>query len=190
MTNETFNQIYSEYYPKLLSHGIRKPLFRQLNLASIEDCVQLTFLELWKCDYEKIKEHLSAWLYKVFQSKAYKLLIRKERKCTFPLFDTDLDIETVAGPETHTTQGELYTQAQELLSEISKHIQNLTPRRRAVFELYMQGVSNKLIAERLGLSQTNVNFIVSVTRQQLREKFKKHKEWVRLLSLDTNQEAV
>ena len=71
---EDFNKLYEEWTPKLRSFS-KKILYNQ---EVVEDCVQEVFRKLLQQDFNKIKDHVQAWMFTVCRNTSLKLKAKQK----------------------------------------------------------------------------------------------------------------
>ena len=135
-----------------------KPLLRYTkrmvgDLDRARDVVQYAFLQLWQQDPDKVKENLSAWLYRVCRNRALDILRRDGR-------EVDSEPET----EHWEAKGPLPSDAMEqkqTTAQVLKLIKTLPAKQREVLYLkFNEGLSYKEISELTGNSVSNVGFLI------------------------------
>ena len=129
-----FEELYLEYYPRLLVYG----RIISDNEGIIEDTIQELFVELWrKKDSLLIKSSLDSYLFVSFRNN----LIRKIKKQTYSELDFDLPDEVELPSE---NIGE---------KDLKKWLKKLPPSQREVLFLrYYENLSYTEISEMLGIS--------------------------------------
>ena len=134
------------------------------SLAS--DVVQDTFLKLCSAEREEVEGHLAAWLFTVFKHRALDIG-RKERRLR-SLEESNVDEAPDSGPVSKLER-------RETASRMSTALAALPEREREALLLKLDaGLSYKEIAEVMGLSVSNVGFILhtavkSMQRELARE---------------------
>ncbi len=128
------------------------------------DVVQDTFVQLLKSDRQAIGGHLRAWLFRVCRNRAIDICRKESRMKTT---ETQMLDQTVNGSETPAAILEQ--------SEKSRHIQSLIEdldqRQQEIIRLKFQNaMSYREIASVMGLSVTNVGFILHKALQKVRQR--------------------
>ena len=150
------------------------------NLEQAQDVVQETFLKLYKQDPEKVDQKVKSWLFTVCRNHCFDLIKKNKRV-------TNLDeeqISSIASSDDNPFQVISIIEGREEIDEKIKIlyslIQELPARQKEVMRLKFQSnLSYKEIAEAVGISISNVGFVVHSALKKLREgikeKFKKVK---------------
>lgn len=165
---ESFNLIYREYR-SIIYYYILK-FVQQKNLA--EEATADVFVLLWK-KRTIIKPQLpiQAFLYKLAKDTAYNYLkkiasddkLRQQYLENYPI----LEIKN----------GELLFLEKEQSERVNQIIATLPPKRLAVFKLrYYEGLDNKTIAQKLGISINTVKVHLAKARLYLKAQLSNDKE--------------
>lgn len=133
-----------------------KNFFHQNN-EKAEDCVQFTFLQLWKQEMEKVREKVVPWCYRVCRNKAIDLFRLGQREVAFEFpedeFISHFNVENDLAQK-------------QLLGFFSK----LDDESREVVLLkYRDGLSYKEIAEITGLKESNIGVLIHRGSSQLQK---------------------
>ncbi|MFG0329081.1 MAG: RNA polymerase sigma factor [Phycisphaerales bacterium] len=143
------------------------------DLESARDIAQETFLKLWSADRERVDGHVAEWLYTVCRNRALDVA-RKERRMT-RLTDGTMDARSAGdlrGRDATPSEPapDANAQSPEERSALSSALQNLPDRQREILRLKFQaGLSYKEIAGVMGLSVSNVGFLIHTSIKALRE---------------------
>jgi RNA polymerase sigma factor (sigma-70 family) len=128
-----------------------------------KEIVQECFLKLLQLSDQVPREHTQAWLYRECRNRSIDLW-RKQRR----LEPLDGKKEELLGFSPSNPQLELETSRE--LQQVRRAIGSLSAKHQEVLSLkYKDGLSYKEIAEVLGLTSTNVGFILHEAMMQLRE---------------------
>ncbi len=146
---EGFRYLYNNYYPSLC--GFSSRFFRQKDLA--EDIVQDVFMRLWKSDssFNSIKA-LKSYLY--FSVKNASLnAIRNDSKLSDVDVQNNLDILSLK-LEDKTIEQVLIEE--EYYRQVYVAIERLSPERKKIILLSLEGLTNKEIADKTNVSINTV----------------------------------
>ena len=143
------------------------------DLEQARDVVQDTFLKLYKQDPEKVRQKVKSWLFTVCRNHCYDL-IKRYRKTSNLEED---EISYIASSEDNPFQVISFLEGREEIDEKIKIlyslIEELPSRQREVMRLKFQAnLSYKEIAETIGISTSNVGFVMHSALKKLREDMK------------------
>tara|TARA_Y100001968_G_C19317448_1_gene697477 strand:- start:580 stop:1164 length:585 start_codon:yes stop_codon:yes gene_type:complete len=143
------------------------------DLEQARDVVQDTFLKLYKQDPEKVRRKVKSWLFTVCRNHCYDL-IKRNRKTSNLEED---EISYIASSEDNPFQVISFLEGREEIDEKIKIlyslIEGLPSRQREVMRLKFQAnLSYKEIAETIGISTSNVGFVMHSALKKLREDMK------------------
>ena len=143
------------------------------DLEQARDVVQDTFLKLYKQDPEKVRQKVKSWLFTVCRNHCYDL-IKRNRKTSNLEED---EISYIASSEDNPFQVISFLEGREEIDEKIKIlyslIEELPSRQREVMRLKFQAnLSYKEIAETIGISISNVGFVMHSALKKLREDMK------------------
>ncbi|SHO60966.1 RNA polymerase sigma-70 factor (ECF subfamily) [Algoriphagus zhangzhouensis] len=162
---KAFEEVYNQYHKKIFGFCIKYGL----NQSEAEEITQIVFIKVWE-NRNKIDPEKKLYSYILTMSKniiidSFKAKIKyqaaKEYQMNFmkPVNNVEQNI--------HLT---------ELQSSIEEALTKLPERRREVFELSrIQGLSNKEIANQLGISIKTVENHLNLALQDFKEVFKEEK---------------
>lgn len=162
---KAFEEVYNQYHKKIFGFCIKYGL----NQSEAEEITQIVFIKVWE-NRNKIDPDKKLYSYILTMSKniiidSFKAKIKyqaaKEYQMNFmkPVNNVEQNI--------HLT---------ELQSSIEEALTKLPERRREVFELSrIQGLSNKEIANQLGISIKTVENHLNLALQDFKEVFKEEK---------------
>ena len=143
------------------------------DLEQARDVVQDTFLKLYKQNPEKVRQKVKSWLFTVCRNHCYDL-IKRNRKTSNLEED---EISYIASSEDNPFQVISFLEGREEIDEKIKIlyslIEELPSRQREVMRLKFQAnLSYKEIAETIGISTSNVGFVMHSALKKLREDMK------------------
>ena len=162
---KAFEAIYWRYQPYLYALSLR-----YLKLPALaEDAVQHVFLQLWTKRHT-LNEALPLKGFLGVCLKHHVLnALRDHRRAILK----HLEIAARASHSSNDTEQSI--QAAEYASLAQRALAQLSPRKRAIFELRSdQGLSAREIAEQLGISVNTVKFQLMQANRFLRSYFKQH----------------
>lgn len=180
ITTEQFEDLYKNRKNKLLSQAFNILKDR----GEAQDTVQKTFLALFKQDYAKIEHYIDIWLFSVCKNTALRRINKRNKTFlvggvnddyaeqgaeftdTLQRYRNALKADCVASPLEELERKEKIYLAMQALAQ-------LEGRARRIIELYIQGVSNGQIAKEIGITKTNTNYIISITKKKLQGIFYK-----------------
>jgi RNA polymerase sigma-70 factor (ECF subfamily) len=158
ISESDFEALYKEYKIRLFKF-VEKIVYCP---SRAEDIVQETFARLLKQDYEKIKDHVTKWLFTVCRNLSFKTKAKENRYT--PLFDDNSD--TLDEAKNPSESLDFLEQKQNLL----KCIERLSPLQKKVIKLrYLKQLNNPEIAETLKITVNAVSFHVCKGKQNLLE---------------------
>jgi len=143
------------------------------DLEQAREVVQDTFLKLYKQEPEKVRQKVKSWLFTVCRNHCYDL-IKRNRKTSNLEED---EISYIASSEDNPFQVISFLEGREEIDEKIKIlyslIEELPSRQREVMRLKFQAnLSYKEIAETIGISTSNVGFVMHSALKKLREDMK------------------
>tara|TARA_Y100000766_G_C18838971_1_gene571990 strand:- start:532 stop:1116 length:585 start_codon:yes stop_codon:yes gene_type:complete len=143
------------------------------DLEQARDVVQDTFLKLYKQDPEKVRQKVKSWLFTVCRNHCYDLIKRNRRTSNLE----EDEISYIASSEDNPFQVISFLEGREEIDEKIKIlyslIEELPSRQREVMRLKFQAnLSYKEIAETIGISTSNVGFVMHSALKKLREDMK------------------
>ena len=143
------------------------------DLEQARDVVQDTFLKLYKQDPEKVRQKVKSWLFTVCRNHCYDLIKRNRRTSNLE----EDEISYIASSEDNPFQVISFLEGREEINEKIKIlyslIEELPSRQREVMRLKFQAnLSYKEIAETIGISTSNVGFVMHSALKKLREDMK------------------
>jgi len=160
-----FQLLFKQYYPSLVLYAERFGLNRE----DAEDAAMSVLGKLWQAR-EKLTEirYLPAFLYKSMRNGCIDLLKAKKRaEQTEKIYGE----QEPPGEESYALREGIRA---EVLRRISEDIKALPEKYKIVFELtYYSGMNSRQIAEKLGLSVTNVTSRRSRALQLLKKELLK-----------------
>ena len=143
------------------------------DLEQARDVVQDTFLKLYKQDPEKVRKKVKSWLFTVCRNHCYDLIKRNRRTSNLG----EDEISYIASNDDNPFQVISFLEGREEIDEKIKIlyslIEELPSRQREVMRLKFQAnLSYKEIAETIGISTSNVGFVMHSALKKLREDMK------------------
>ena len=134
------------------------------NLELAREVVQDTFLRLCRQDPEKVKEQLAAWLFTVCRNRALDVMKKERRLLTaeeeeFCFLDTE-----GRAPDVHVGIRDQWDYVRGFIVELPEREQE------ALRLKFQAGLSYREIGHALGLTETNVGFILHNTLRKLRKR--------------------
>ena len=143
------------------------------DLEQARDVVQDTFLKLYKQDPEKVRKKVKSWLFTVCRNHCYDLIKRNRRTSNLG----EDEISYIASNDDNPIQVISFLEGREEIDEKIKIlyslIEELPSRQREVMRLKFQAnLSYKEIAETIGISSSNVGFVMHSALKNLREDMK------------------
>ena len=143
------------------------------DLEQARDVVQDTFLKLYKQDPEKVRKKVKSWLFTVCRNHCYDLIKRNRRTSNLE----ENEISYITSNDDNPFQVISFLEGREEIDEKIKIlyslIEELPSRQREVMRLKFQAnLSYKEIAETIGISTSNVGFVMHSALKKLREDMK------------------
>ena len=143
------------------------------DLEQARDVVQDTFLKLYKQDPEKVRKKVKSWLFTVCRNHCYDLIKRNRRTSNLE----ESEISYITSNDDNPFQVISFLEGREEIDEKIKIlyslIEELPSRQREVMRLKFQAnLSYKEIAETIGISTSNVGFVMHSALKKLREDMK------------------
>ena len=143
------------------------------DLEQARDVVQDTFLKLYKQDPEKVRKKVKSWLFTVCRNHCYDLIKRNRRTSNLG----EDEISYIASNDDNPFQVISFLEGREEIDEkiniLYSLIEELPSRQREVMRLKFQAnLSYKEIAETIGISTSNVGFVMHSALKKLREDMK------------------
>ena len=143
------------------------------DLEQARDVVQDTFLKLYKQDPEKVRKKVKSWLFTVCRNHCYDLIKRNRRTSNLG----EDEISYIASNDDNPFQVISFFEGREEINEkiniLYSLIEELPSRQREVMRLKFQAnLSYKEIAETIGISTSNVGFVMHSALKKLREDMK------------------
>ena len=143
------------------------------DLEQARDVVQDTFLKLYKQDPEKVRKKVKSWLFTVCRNHCYDLIKRNRRTSNLG----EDEISYIASNDDNPFQVISFFEGREEIDEkiniLYSLIEELPSRQREVMRLKFQAnLSYKEIAETIGISTSNVGFVMHSALKKLRDDMK------------------
>ena len=144
-------------YAAFLLHG---------DISRAQDVVQDCFFKLWRANYDTVKGHVGAWLFKVCRNRVFELA-RKDRRLSFLGEEAELDIQEEAASCPFI---------QEDKARLRHCLERLAPRRQElVRQKFFAKMSYKEMAELCGLTINNIGVQLHNAIQSLRSCFERRR---------------
>jgi RNA polymerase sigma-70 factor (ECF subfamily) len=169
VSNQTFNEIFDEYHPRVLRY-----LKRIVNPDDAEDLSQEVFDKINKgLNKFQGRSSLSTWIYRIATNTA----IDKSRSAAYKY---EMEHHSFEDETSHESSGATTVKAspstdqlvirKEMSDCINEFIDNLSPDYKTVIVLSdLEGFANKEIAEILGISLDNVKIRLHRARVRLKK---------------------
>jgi RNA polymerase sigma-70 factor (ECF subfamily) len=142
--------------------------------SQASDVVQDTFLALCKAERSEVEGRLAAWLFSVCRNRAIDLRRQQARLAADP--EDDEIASPASGPSSSVER-------RQALSRVERIVEELPSNQRQVLLLkFSGGLSYKEIAEVMGLSVSNVGFVLHTAIKRLREQLAQEVETADLRS--------
>ena len=133
------------------------------DVEQARDVVQDTFLKLCQQDREHLDGHLAEWLFTVCRNGALDVRRKEQRMTTMTL-------EAVADSVGNEPQPDHAAEQRDSTEKILSLLAELSPNQQEVLRLRFQhGLSYREISSVIGLTETNVGFLIHVGIKRLRE---------------------
>lgn len=159
---EAFTVVYRKYHAYLYALAVR--YLKDTEMA--EDAVQHVFVKLWE-NAKMIDVQINLKNYLFTMTKNHILNQIRNRKEVISVYYANAQNEIPDGGEFLTLLEEI-----ELSEQLYKAIENLPPRKKEVCKLKMNGnISNKEIAQRMGVSVNTVKSHYQESIKMLRKYF-------------------
>lgn len=157
-----FKEIYKRYWSKLYIYSYN--VLREKEIC--EDIIQEIFIDLWMRRNAVQISNLSAYLYQSVKNKIFNHFRHNKYKKLL-LERLNMFIEKMDLCESY--------EVQEFFNQVDSDINNLPQQRKMIFRLSRnEDLSNKEIADDLGISIQTVKNQISQALKTLRKRFKKH----------------
>jgi RNA polymerase sigma-70 factor (ECF subfamily) len=128
------------------------------------DVVQETFVRLCRAEPAEVNGHLQAWLFSVCRNTAISIR-RKEDRMTTMTIGTEMELTAPCPePDEAAEQVEMASTLRECLEELPRNQQTVITLK------FQHGLSYHEIAERTGLSVTNVGYLMHHGLKTLRQR--------------------
>ena len=130
-----------------------------------DDLRQEIILRLWESHHRfENRSKFSSWMYRVGLNTAITFLKRNQKTATEAITDVN-DSALVSVEASNANPSESVSELQIFYRSVAK----LNPVEKAIVFLFMEGLSHREIAERLGISEGNARVKLSRTKQKLKE---------------------
>lgn len=177
--NESLADTEQERWIESAIETYESPLLRYAkhfvgDIEMARDIVQDTFLQLCRNPDEELRPRLAQWLYTVCRNRAIDV-IRKEKRMKRAADQGSMETQPLANSMTDPADQRLSPNAAAELAEdacgLMKQIKELPDRQQEVLRLkFHGGLSYKEIAKVMGLTSTNVGFILHTAISKLRQR--------------------
>lgn len=153
------NRVLKEFEGPLIGYAMKITKDRE----SAQDVVQETFLKLLDQPRSKVEDRLAPWLFTVCRNRALDTLRKGKRM-------TSVDHQTVISADPAPFQK---TEQKEESQHVMTLVGHLPKNQQEVLRLKFQsGLSYREISEVLGLSVSNVGFLIHSALKTLRQQVK------------------
>jgi RNA polymerase sigma-70 factor (family 1) len=163
-----FTQLFDRYYPKVFSIGY--DLFKSRELA--QEVVQEVFLKLWvrRIGFSDVKE-LEAFIYTMTKNLALDIMKSRSREILNAYkFAITRDLTD------NITENTLQNQEYEEL--INQAVEKLPQHQKRVYQLSrVDGLTHQAIADRLNISDSTVNNLMTKAVSKIRKDLRPHIEF-------------
>ena len=136
------------------------------NAEQARDAVQDTFLKLCRANREQIQDHLAPWLFTVCRNRMLERRRKENRMQTLTAPQLAVQESAEAPPDSHLAR-------QDSRNRLLAHLETLPTREQEIVRLKFQNnLTYREIAEVLGLTTTNVGFILHTAMRKLRRQLR------------------
>ncbi len=140
------------------------------DLERARDAVQDTFLKLHGQDPSAVEAKLKSWLFTVCRNRCLDILKKEKRMIPIDIEQINALPGSGDDPARAMRKAEDREQVAADLRELVEKIESLPPRQRDVMRLKFQGdLSYREIGEVLGITTSNVGFVVHSAVKRLRQ---------------------
>lgn len=158
LTESNFHRLYLDYYPSLILYA-RRILKEEEGWA--EDLVQDVFIRTWEANREiREAENIVTYLY---QAVKYRCLNELRNRKRHRLIEDHID-------RPGDTNFEMLYFEQEVVRRVNEVVSRLAPKCREIFVKHMDGLSQREIAEQMGISEETVKKQKQIARRIIKEK--------------------
>ena len=158
LTESNFHRLYLDYYPSLILYA-RRILKEEEGWA--EDLVQDVFICTWEANREiREAENIVTYLY---QAVKYRCLNELRNRKRHRLIEDHID-------RPGDTNFEMLYFEQEVVRRVNEVVSRLAPKCREIFVKHMDGLSQREIAEQMGISEETVKKQKQIARRIIKEK--------------------
>lgn len=164
--HKEFAKIFKQFYPPVKSFA-RKLVKCD---ADAEDIAQDVFTQLWaKPDVWQGNSEIGRYIYRMAKYQSLNFLRNNARVADLGLVDASMDLLEAVRSDISTVDPIIHDEAQLLLQMT---LEKMPPKRREIFMLSrFENLSNKEIAEKLGLSVRTVESHIYSALQSLKMAF-------------------
>ena len=161
--SRAFAELHRRFSARLYALAYRKTGDREAS----EDLVQDLFVSLWTQKATlSIEKSIQVYLFSALKNRIISLLRRQMIHKPFSLHE--MDSELLVSHSANVVQD--WIQVKEMQEAYHRELENLPEKSRQVFELSRSGLTNKEIAELLGLAEKTIEFHISRCLRVLRVK--------------------
>lgn len=158
LTESNFRRLYLDFYPSLILFA-RRILKEEEGWA--EDLVQDVFIRTWEANREiREAENIVTYLY---QAVKYRCLNELRNQKRHRLIEDNINLP-------NETNVEMLYFEQEVVRRIDEVISQLAPKCREIFTKHLDGLSQREIAEQMGISEETVKKQKQIARRIIKEK--------------------
>lgn len=163
--NETFETVYREFLPRIYNFF----LYRFGNPGIAEDLTSITFEKAWKkrSRFRQELASLSTWLFTIARNTAVDYFRQNHG------VEENIDSTVIIDTETPAA----VVEHRDNLSVLNNLLHNLPARERELVAMkYGAGLTNRAIAQLVGLSESNVAVILHRVVQALKKEWEAYDE--------------
>lgn len=160
--------LFTRYYRRLVDYAGRYVGSTEQARDLVQDC----FVRLWEQKENYSDSHLAALLFRMVKGMCMDCLRHRYVEERFASNWLILKMEEEKNSGDSFFQGEEQALFSKLYKEVCKEVSGLSDSKRRVFELsWFEGLSNKEIATRLGISEAAVSKSLSESLRKLSKVF-------------------
>ena len=139
------------------------------NSETAREVVQDTFLRLCRTDRQQVEGHLAPWLFKVCRNRAFDVRQKESLVNSF-----EISHRSKPYPDRSSSKPLAALERKEVLDQVQRALTTLPARQRELLSLKFEaGLSYKEIGNVMGLSVSNVGFILHMAIRTVRRQIRK-----------------